>query len=267
MKKIALAVMALSAVVLFTACNKDGEPKGGSFKVRMTDAPADYEALNMTLLSVEAYNDTKGWITLEGDSKSFNVLDLTNGRETTLAFDTDVKSGVYTLLRLRFGDENSINYQSTSTVGGVSSVTTASANLQWNGAREVIIPISASVSSSVGADLLLDFDVASSVTEVAGTFIINPVIKVMTNASTGIEGRVNGSSNALVTASNGSMEASTYIDASGEFMIRGLKDGSYVLTIKSCAEDRAEGAAEEITIDGVIVANGEITAIGSVNLQ
>ena len=263
MKKLSLAILALTAAVfMFTACKKD-EPKGGTFKVRMTDAPADYEALNMTLLSVEAYHEDNGWVTLEGDAKTFNVLSLTNGEETTIAYDTEANAGVYTMLRLRFGDENSLQYQQQTTLGGVA---TATASLTWNGAREVIVPINVEVSSNVGVDLLLDFNVAESIVEASSAFIIAPAIEVMTNANSGIEGKITSSTNALVKASNSEDEAYTYIDANGNFLLRGLAEGTYTVTIISSAKDRENGAPEQIELTGVVVANGEFTAVGTIDL-
>lgn len=264
MKRISGTFIAIIVAALtLTACKKD-QPEGGTFKVRMTDAPADYEALNMTLLSVEAYHKDNGWITLEGDAQQVNVLSLTNGKETTIAFNSEAEAGLYTKLRLRFGSESSLEYQQETTLGGVA---TTSTSLTWTGTREVIIPINVQVSGSTGVDILLDFDAAASVIEASSAFIIAPVINVMTNETTGIKGKVTGSSNALVKASNTSGEVSTYIDVSGDFMIRGLADGTYTVTVISSAEDRENGAPEQIVFSGIVVSKGEFTSMGTINLQ
>lgn len=268
MKKFTFAFMALiAAACMLTACTKEDEPKGGTFKVRMTDAPADYEALSMTLVSVEAYHESKGWVTLEADSKELDVLSLTNGREETIAFDASAESGTYSMLRLRFSDESSLEVQKATTVGGVTSVSTVSASLSWNGAREVLIPINVNVSSEIGVDLLLDFNVAESILEVSSSYVIQPAIEVMTNTTTGIEGKVNGSAHALIIVSNSNGSASTYIDANGDFLIRGIEDGTYTVTVISSAADRAAGAPEQIEISGVVVTKGAFTSTGTINLE
>lgn len=87
MKTIKLPLLALiTSALMFTACKKEEFPtsslsneKKGSFTVKMTDAPGDYEALQIEIVKIEAYLENTGWITLQNSSQFINVLSLTNG--------------------------------------------------------------------------------------------------------------------------------------------------------------------------------------------
>src|SRR5258705_9682223 len=103
MKRILLfTVIGLVAAFGLSSCNKDtpsAEPK--QFKVRMTDSPGNYAALNMTITGVEAYHETHGWITLSSYSHSVNVVSLCNGSEIELANKYNMSTGHYTRVKVK----------------------------------------------------------------------------------------------------------------------------------------------------------------------
>lgn len=269
MKKLALSSMiafALIAIAVVSCKKENVAPGKGTFKVRMTDSPGDYEALNVQLVSVEAFSESSGWVSLNSETQSFDVLELTNGYERVVAHNSSVDAGIYTLLRLKFGASNSLKYLNETSIGGASAVISVSTDLQWVGPREVTIAINEQVSESANAEVLLDFNVAESIIEDAEMYILEPVITEMQNILTGIEGSVHGSMNAMIEASNGFFSTSTYMDASGEFLIRGLDDGIYTLSVMPCAEDVANGAPREHRIEGVVVVDGEFSNVGVIYL-
>jgi hypothetical protein len=266
--KLVLFGLVLGGLTL-TSCKKEDNQitnPNGAFKVRMTDAPADYEALNLSVVSVEAYNESSGWIMLNSQTQSFNVLDLNNGVETTLAYNAEMEAGSYSMIRLRFASQASLTEQHAVTIGGLTTTSSVSSNLQWSGPTEIIIPISARVSSSQSADILLDFNVAQSIIESGQNHLIKPMIEVVENESTGVEGSIQGAAQALVQINAGGTTLSSYINAQGEFLLRGLEPGSYTLHIIPSEADVLAGAPEEFTVSNVSVSEGRITNAGSIKI-
>lgn len=235
----------------FTSCKKEEQAKGNTFKVRMTDAPGDFAQLNVQVNAVDAYLDGKGWVNLSSETQSVNVLSLTNGSEIQLANATSVESGLYTKLRIRFASQASIML-----VGGSSSL-----SLNWTGSsQEVEIAINQQISADAGASLLLDFNVAQSVNEIAGIFSLNPVITVIADEETGIQGSVSGAAYAMVQVSNGNKTYTTYLNAQGKFMLRGLEPGTYTVAVMK------SGSSELQQVGNATVAKGEITQMGTMDV-
>ncbi|XOV66697.1 MAG: DUF4382 domain-containing protein [Fluviicola sp.] len=260
--KLILSFLVMAAIAIsVTSCNKvemeSEEDSPNSFRVRMTDAPGDYAALDVEILKVEAYLQDKGWITLNNNAQYTNVLDLTNGNETTLAYQGAVQAGVYTQLRLTFGNDTRLMLYGSSGSGMVE------ANLVWGSSNEVVIEIDEKVSSNSSADILLDFQVAQSIIGQGQQYLINPVITEIEDESTGIQGEVEGAANAMIVLTDGQNEFSTFIDAQGKFLIRGITDGTYDMVVSEL--DSGDSLTEEITVDGVVVTQGEITQVGTIS--
>ena len=67
----------------------------------------------------------------------------------------------------------------------------------------------------------------------------------------------------MITADNGTTQISTYANPAGEFLLSGVTDGIYTITIQA---DIALGIPP-IVIDNVIVVQGEITNMGQIDLE
>ncbi len=67
----------------------------------------------------------------------------------------------------------------------------------------------------------------------------------------------------MITADNGTTQISTYANPAGEFLLSGVPDGTYTITIQA---DIALGIPP-IVIDNVIVVQGEITNMGQIDLE
>jgi superoxide dismutase len=276
------SVMAFAAIFFFAACKKDednatpnqnnpGEPQAQSMKVKMTDAPGDFEALNVTITSVDAYIEGEGWINLNNDAQSMNVLSLTNGTETTIASQTNAKTGVYSKLRVKFDQDAKLQLNSTALIdfGGVI-LAGNTVQLGWMSttSNEVEININEEVNASSGAEILLDFDVASSIEQRTNEYVLNPTIKVMKNANTGVRGNVKGSSSSAIMLTDGQNSFSTFTDAQGNFMIRGVESGTYKLMVDAAAKTKSEvNKNDDKVIDGVVIANGEIKQMGTITVE
>lgn len=257
MKKVLVCSMAALVMAMgFTSCKKDkdddndnGTAPAQTFKVRMTDSPGDYLQLNVQVTKVDVYHEGNGWINLSSQTQSMNVLTLTNGAEMQLASKTNMSTGTYSKLRITFASQASVMLAS----GG------SAINLSWTGGNQVVeININKQVTSSTGASLLVDFNVAQSVSEVVGVFYINPMITVIEDETTGVKGKVQGASSVMVELSNNQHTYNTYINSQGNFMIKGMAPGTYT------ASFWASGALVAHEEDNVIVEQGQVKDMGNV---
>ncbi|XOV66138.1 MAG: DUF4382 domain-containing protein [Fluviicola sp.] len=256
------------------ANNQNNQPEGNSFEMRMTDAPGDYESLDVEIASVAVYSQSAGWVTLNNQAQMVSILELNNGAETQIGFNSNVAAGTYTQARITFGTNNSLKLNSSSNAGLILP-TGASANGTLNLAldanlgqeRTVYININEEVSAQSGASLLLDFNAAASIEENANEWIMDPVITVVTNETTGLEGDIQGAQQASIRFVNNSTnaESSTYMAASGDFMVRNLSEGSYTVYVDAEVEGQTEN--ETMVINNVTVVEGEISSMGTINVQ
>ncbi len=286
MKKTRISLIALSvAVFAFTSCDKQvGNTNEAGVTINMTDAPGDFAALNVEVERVEIYSESSGWVELSNESRIVNVLELTNGVETTLASSTELEAGLYTQVAVHFGSNNSIQVQSNGDY----------ASLEMGGEGSIVTDIHAEVNASSSTEVLLDFNVAESVEYVNGEFVLSPSVSTVADAETGVQGHVETEGIAHVTLSGAEGSLSAYTDASGNFLIRGMAGGSYTLTIEAQGESSAEGegsiegsasigfgipgliegsaegeASTTITAnyENVAIVEGEITQMGSLTVQ
>ena len=104
-------VIALFSII-FTACSSAGDgSQTARIMVRMTDAPGDYDEVNIDvqdvlIKSTTDSDDTKGWISVGTVTpKIYNLLDLTAGVNVLLANNV-IPSGYLGQIRLLLGDKN-----------------------------------------------------------------------------------------------------------------------------------------------------------------
>lgn len=271
MKKLQIISTALLAFAFtLSACNKEEvqmeeeEAAPRSFKVSMTDAPGDFQSLVVEIESVEAYMENSGWVTLNNETQFVSVLDLTNGIETSLALQQDAEFGTYTKLRIKFGESNKLMVETNVEIGGlITSSVTTEFDLEFEGSNEIEIEIDEEVSAEQGVDILLDFNVAQSIQEDGEAYIIDPMITEISDRSTGVQGRVEGTISAALVLTNGDESISSYTDASGQFLIRGVEDGTFDLIVYP-EQEEGEEMMEEILIEGIVVTEGQITNAGTI---
>lgn len=235
---------------LTTGCKK--EPKTGTMEIRMTDSPGDFDGLFVKIAKVEAYSANTGWITVSETETSVDVLTLTNGVDITLAHNTNIQPGTYTKLRLTFGTDNQLSYDDGS------GTNTFDLGMSLNTSIE--IPVQAVISSGQSTSVLLDFNVAFSLIQTGNQFHFEPMLSQIVDPSTGVGGHIYGS-NSAITLVSGDKKYSTYTDANGNFLLRGVKDGNYTIEIDP------KGNEKNMIIQNVRIAKGEITSLGKINTK
>lgn len=271
MKKFKFYVLSFSLITLMcfllTGCSDNDDSNNGTSRVmvRMTDAPGDYDAVNIDVqdIMMKASTDTgdEGWVSIKNNEFTpgvYNLLDLTGGVNILLA-DNIVPSGYLGQIRLVLGTNNTVVKN-----GVTYPLNTPSA--QQSGLK---LNVNQTLVGGVIYEFLLDFDVEHSIVVQAGgsgNYNLHPVIRVSTEATSGvIKGRISPvltGYQVLASVQVGDTTVSAYADEAGLFQLNGIPAGTYTVTL---TPETGSGKAVK-TITGVVVVNGEIKDIGDVTL-
>lgn len=254
-------VVILTTVLLAVSCQKNknngDKPR---LQVRLTDAPDP----NVK----EVWVDIKGITIKMGDSADitltnaypglYNLLDLTNGKDTILA-DAEIPVGRISQIRLLLGPDNYIITKNNERIN----LTTPSA--QQSGLK---VQIQQDVTGGMLYRLILDFDAAKSVVKAgnSGQYILKPVLRVLSFAPSGGSAKGVVAPDSIVTAVyaiNGpDTVASTFTQVgNGNYYIKDIPAGSY--TFSYVPGDTIHKTATRV----VPVTLGQVTIVDTVKLE
>ena len=232
--------------------------------VRLTDAPGDYDEVNIEVLDVrikaanDDNNDDQGWVSI-GNIKPgvYDLLKLTAGVNVLIA-ENSVASGYVGQMRLILGDNNTVVKD-----GVTYPLKTPSA--QQSGLK---LKINQTLLPGAIYEFLLDFNVANSIVHEAGQsgkYLLHPVINISTTAASGvIKGKV---SPALlgyrveVSVIAGITPIITYTNAEGFFQLNGVPAGTYNVLL---TPDPASGKLP-ISVPNIVVNKGQVTNMNDVS--
>jgi hypothetical protein len=274
MERIKFYLLGFFAVVsmglFLTGCQSNNDTSGTSrISVRMMDATADYDEVNVEVLDVLIKDNSdsgdQGWLSIGdalqvGPDKIYNLLDLTGGVNALLA-DNLVPSGKLGQIRLLLGDENTV-------VVGDKTYDLKTPSAQQSGLK---LKINQTLVAGATYEFMLDFDVKNSVVVQAGNsgnYNLHPVIRVSTTATSGgIKGVLTSPFPAdfavLVSMPVEGGTISSYMNLeTGGFLLSGVPAGSYTVTL----EPPVDSAYAATIIENVVVVNGSITDVGSQTL-
>jgi len=247
--------IAILAVVI--SCDKNDDSKDNPvFSVKLTDAPAGYDAVNVEILYMEANMDY-GWVTFQAENPGiYNLLDFNNGNTLLLIGDTPIAPGEMTELRLILGTNNSV------VVDG-SSYELKTPSGQTSGYKIKMDP--QNLEPGRLYRLVIDFDVSESVHQTGnGKYMLKPVIRgYLETAVGGITGTIIPPVGAYyVEAVNSTDTSGTFIDfVTGGFLISTAMPGTYDVTFY------ANPGFSDRTIGNVIVVSGSITQMGIITIN
>ena len=250
MKTIKLSSLILLAIVTFLfSCKKEEDGGSAQFQLKLTDSPGDYQEINIDFREARVHiSEGPGWITLTSNAGIYDLLKLTNGTDTLIA-NAQLPVGTISQVRLILGPNNTIKVNDT-----VYNLETPSA--EQSGLK---INVHQALADDITYTLLLDFDAAKSIVETgSGGYILKPVIRAIAQAlDGGIKGVVSpAASNPAVYAILGTDSVSTFPDATGSFLIKGLAAGNYNIYFAPAT------GYNDTTVTGVTVTNGVITDMG-----
>ena len=280
-----LASMLMAFVLIFSACTKSGVNEGSGLQVYLTDGPTDLKAVSLDIVKVEAKvdnderhrdNDRHGendddkddkdkkkddygeWVDLQVTAGVINVLELRNGVEKMIAASSNIKGRVRKL-RVTLGTNNSVTLENGEVIA---------LNL-LNETQNLIYIKLFDEHRGRGNDnrttaVRIDFDLGSSVVLINGKYYLKPVVRPFCNENFGeVEGKVLPlDAKAVVRISDGAgFNAVALPFKDGAFKLRGLKAGTYTVTIEGIAPYLKE------TISNVVVKKGEDTELGTITLK
>lgn len=244
-------------LLLFSACDKDLRTSNDTAEIslRLTDAPAAFDALLLDIRSIEFHTDETGWVSVDPIVPGvYNILDYRNGADTLLA-RTTLPAGRLSQVRFLLGDGNAI------VVDGVEHPLDVpsgeESGLKFN-VHEELVP-------NGSYEFWTDFDAARSIVQTGnGDYKLKPVIRVFTQLTNGqIKGTVQPTdANPIVYAISETDTVSAIPEADGFFLIRGLSEGNYTLRVEP--DEESGLAVFERTVP---VAFGIIADVQTIQLQ
>ena len=245
----------IPVIVLFIAvlstCTKDKGNLTTTMYVRMTDSPGYYRAVYVDVKAIEAHTDEGGWMDLQTNAGVYDLISLTNGIEVMLA-KGEIPVGNLSQIRLLLGDNNSI------VVNDVEHPLTVPSGMHSG----IKLEVHATLSPNVPFTILLDFDAAQSIVLTgSGNYELKPVIRTIVSSSA--YGNIKGTAypaeaQPAVVATGMGYTFSTYTNAGGDFILRGLFPGTYDVTFYP------RTPYEEKTIQEVVVRGGQTTRMETV---
>ncbi|MCH7415744.1 DUF4382 domain-containing protein [Belliella sp. R4-6] len=263
-----LGLTFLAAIAAFTfSCNTEEENgiAEGKAKVNvfLVDAPADYDAVWVEVIGVDILpkgeNEDNGsaWINLGNDAADdnmINLLDLVAGNSAKLG-EVEVPAGEISQVRLILGDNNYL-------LKGEQRIDLTTPSAQQSGLK---IKIDKPLQSGISYDLILDFDAGKSIVRAgnSGQYILKPVLRAIAEESATIQGVITPLEAApiRVLAVIGEDTVSTFTSENGSFMIRGLSEGNYSVTILP------NELYKTMIIDDVMTERGKIKTIDPIELE
>lgn len=166
---IPITMMALFFSLSIISCKKNNPT--GSMTVRMTDAPASYDKVNVELVGFKIHYEQTGWVDVPIVQGIYNLLELRNNVSVTLANQAQIPVGKINQIRLVLGANNTLVIGDSIHPLIVPSGSETGLKLNVN---EII-------SSNQNLDMLVDFDAnASVVIDGNGRFLLKPVLKLKT---------------------------------------------------------------------------------------
>ncbi len=254
-------MLLLTGLLILEGCKKkeDINPTSSSgnttaFNMRMTDKPGNYDAVYVEVIGAEVHSDVDGWVALNVTPRIYNLLDLTNGKDTLIA-NGQIAVGHVSQIRLILGDDNTVVVDSQTY-----QLSTPSA--QQSGLK---LQVHAELLQGITYNMLLDFDAEQSIVKAGDDkYILKPVIRVVNKAQ---DGAINGIvlpllAQPTVIAVNGTDSFSTFADVlTGGFYIGGLQAGSYKVVIVP------KPPYSDTAVLGVNVTLGAVTNIGIVTVK
>ena len=255
-------LLALLPLAAFAGCSENNNPTGtgsGTMTVRMTDAPAVVQSVNLVVNEVavriaEGQPDSlSGWQVINSTAHTYNLMNLQNGVFTTIAQGT-VPAGTYTQLRLKLGAGSTI------VVDGTTYPLTVPSGLQSG------LKVNGSFFVPAGGttDVSFDFDASRSIVLTGvGTYLLKPVVHAMTTSGAGaIRGTVQpvGVATTIFATQGADTLSSAEAGANGQFMMSVLNPGTYNVRFHPAAGYR------DTTVTNVLVAAGHTAVVDTVQL-
>jgi len=267
MYSVKLSVIAFGLIFLVFGCGNDESSSPtdsgndtGSLKILLTDAPAEFDHVNITFTEVSVHfgeadttaaGSTGEWIVVNDQTQTFDLLTLSNGA-TSLLGQKDLEIGHYTQIRLVISDAEVV-------VDGESyHLKVPSGEFKFVNGFDIV--------ANTPTELVVDFDAARSVHEKGkkGDYTLKPTLRIINKTQSGsISGTVTNYQDlpvAFAIAGADTLSSSYIKEDSGQFRLSFLPAGTYTVAV-------TDTLGKNFTMADVLVSDGKTTSIGDITLQ
>jgi len=251
MKKInAILLILMASVVMMNtnSCKKD-DANTSPVNIRLTDAPGPYNAVFIDLQGVELTGNDGKAIMLGVNAGIYNLLNFSNGYDTLIASGS-LEVTTVQQIRLILGTDNSVVVNDVSYPLSTPSADQSGLKLQ----------IHKTLEAGVLYSVLLDFDANKSIIEEGnGNYKLKPVIRTIETAISGsIKGKITPVGELAVVTAATDISYSTNVNLTGDFLLGGLPEGMYTLTITPALP------LNPVSLDSIVVTTGVTTNVGTI---
>lgn len=283
MKRVQFFGVLALVLPLFTmalmSCSKSKNDRK-SVEIYLTDGPADYDAVNIEITSVEVKVDTSTshrhddhfgdnddhrddhlrqrdeygvWQTLNFSPGVYNVLTLRNGIDSMIA--SAIVNGTVRKIRFTLGTNNTV------VVNGVSQPLYLQ-NPTSNYLYVSLYERHRGNSNNGSLAIWVDFDLGRSIVLINGQYFLRPVLRPFCNSNFGeIEGKVLPmAANPVIKIFSTTDTAIAIPNSDGFFKVRGLSQGNYTVFVDATAPYR------DTTINNVPIYIGRDTRLNTITL-
>ncbi|HRG90840.1 MAG TPA: DUF4382 domain-containing protein, partial [Chitinophagales bacterium] len=214
MKNVRLIVAActIAATLLAASCNKKASDQTSKVAFKITDAPAQFDALYIDVQGVEVHTQGGAWVTYSSTLGVINILDYVNGNATVIAEGEISADATIDQIRLMLGSQNSV------VVNGASYSLNNSAALQ----QQLTIYTSNQLQAGGSYEWTIDFDAAQSVVATGnGQFTLSPTLRLIVDPVT-FTGTIAANGTGTVNIGGGTGGGTGSGSASGTITVTGL---------------------------------------------
>ena len=149
MKKITIIAIALFGLLLFNGCKKDNN--ASNVAVRLKDAPANWDKVNLEIKGVQLRGSSGEWITVPMNTRVIDILQLRDS--SVLLGNVHMPVGTISEIKLMVGTQNTI------TIGNL----TFTISIDLADEDDLVLQVHETVGASGTFVLVVDLDAANSV--------------------------------------------------------------------------------------------------------
>ena len=235
--------------------NKPGHPGGGTtgnLRVRLTDAPADFDSLVLDIREIAMHRTGDStWHAFTPGQRIVDLLATRNGNFLDLG-TFSLTGGAVDSMRLKLGPGSRVVSGSTQQTIAMDGDTSGTG-----------FPTSLTVTNNTTTDVGLDIEAARSLrADGAGGWIFVPQVRAVPFSGTGsITGTISpGDSLAAIYAFTGADTVASTLTSvtSGDFALTLLSPGTYSVLVYGATNQR------DTTVTGVTVTAGQATNLGTI---
>ena len=257
-KNFMIYTLSIILSLLVIGCDSSSDPSEttGTFNVRLTDAPAAFDAVDITFSEVSVIQSGGEPIVVSNLVQTLNLIEWSNGNSTPLG-SIELEAGTYNQIRL-------IIDTATVTIDGVESGVKVPSGAQTG------LKLTHQFTMEAGStyDLMIDFDASRSIVRNGSStnprYLLKPTIRLVAIATSGsISGTVTNDEHLPVAmAIVGTDTISTvFIDTlSGGFQLAYLEAGVYDVVVEDTTGARFDSTGVEVIV-------GADNDLGSIILQ